>query len=151
MPGKNEIVAGIRLEGEKEFRQEITSVNKSIAASSSELKKQKLWVPLNTCLWPDGAHSSSWMALMVCLILQRHPEWNWRMRRTWLQTIFLLLECRHKRVPKWRICWRLHRQTVIPQHSSGRCIRTLRCYPSYRRTGYRDSHFTSGRNDKSGT
>ena len=39
MPGKNEIVAGIRLEGEKEFRQEITSVNKSIAASRSELKK----------------------------------------------------------------------------------------------------------------
>ena len=33
MPGKNEIVAGIRLEGEKEFKQEITSVNKSIAAS----------------------------------------------------------------------------------------------------------------------
>lgn len=39
MPGKNEIVAGIRLEGEKEFKQEITSVNKSIAASRSELKK----------------------------------------------------------------------------------------------------------------
>lgn len=42
MPGKNEIVAGIRLEGEKEFRQEITSVNKSIAASRSELKKTEV-------------------------------------------------------------------------------------------------------------
>ena len=42
MPGKNEIVAGIRLEGEKEFKQEITSVNKSIAASRSELKKTEV-------------------------------------------------------------------------------------------------------------
>lgn len=42
MPGKNEIVAGIRLEGEKEFRQEITSVNKSIAVSRSELKKTEV-------------------------------------------------------------------------------------------------------------
>ena len=42
MPGKNEIVAGIRLEGEKEFRQEITSVNKSIAAPRLELKKTEV-------------------------------------------------------------------------------------------------------------
>ena len=38
MPGKNEIVAGIRLTGEKEFRQGITSINKSISAMKSELK-----------------------------------------------------------------------------------------------------------------
>lgn len=38
MPGKNEIVAGIRLEGEKEFKQEVTAVNKSISAMKSELK-----------------------------------------------------------------------------------------------------------------
>ncbi len=38
MPGKNEIVAGIRLTGEKEFRQEITSINKSVSAMKSELK-----------------------------------------------------------------------------------------------------------------
>ena len=38
MPGKNEIVAGIRMEGGKEFREELTSINKSIAAQKSELK-----------------------------------------------------------------------------------------------------------------
>lgn len=39
MPGKNEIVAGIRLEGEKEFKQSLTSINKEINETKSELKK----------------------------------------------------------------------------------------------------------------
>lgn len=37
MPGKNEIVAAIRMEGGAEFRKEITSINKSISAQKSEL------------------------------------------------------------------------------------------------------------------
>lgn len=37
MSGKNEIVAGIRLNGEKEFRQGVTNVNKSLTAMKSEL------------------------------------------------------------------------------------------------------------------
>ena len=39
MPGKNEIVAGIRLEGEKEFKQGLASINKEINETKSELKK----------------------------------------------------------------------------------------------------------------
>ena len=35
--GKNDIVAGIRLEGEKEFKDAITSVNKSLASNKSEM------------------------------------------------------------------------------------------------------------------
>lgn len=35
--GKNDIVAGIRLEGEKEFKDGLTSVNKSLAATKSEM------------------------------------------------------------------------------------------------------------------
>ena len=39
MSGKNDIVAGIRLEGEKEFRDGLTSINKSLTAAKSELDK----------------------------------------------------------------------------------------------------------------
>lgn len=39
MPGKNDIVAGIRLEGEKEFKSGVTDINKSIATMKSELGK----------------------------------------------------------------------------------------------------------------
>ena len=38
MAGKNEIVAGIRLDGGAAFRKEITSINKSISAQKSELE-----------------------------------------------------------------------------------------------------------------
>lgn len=39
MPRKKEIVAGIRLEGEKEFKQGLSSINKEINETRSELKK----------------------------------------------------------------------------------------------------------------
>ncbi len=38
MPGKNDIVAGIRLEGEKEFKAGVSDVNKSIKTMNSELR-----------------------------------------------------------------------------------------------------------------
>lgn len=41
MPGKNEIVAGIRLEGEKEFKQEITSVNKNACRFQIRTEKNR--------------------------------------------------------------------------------------------------------------
>ena len=37
MPGKADIVAGIRLDGEKEFKQGVTNINKSITSMKSEL------------------------------------------------------------------------------------------------------------------
>ena len=39
MSGKNDIVAGIRLDGEKEFKQNVTSINKSLQALKSEMNK----------------------------------------------------------------------------------------------------------------
>lgn len=39
MSGKNDIVAGIRLDGEKQFKEDVTSVNKSITSMKSELSK----------------------------------------------------------------------------------------------------------------
>ena len=41
MAGKNDIVAGIRLEGEQQFRSSVTSINKSITALKSELNLVK--------------------------------------------------------------------------------------------------------------
>ena len=41
MAGKNDIVAGIRLEGEQQFRNSVTSINKSITALKSELNLVK--------------------------------------------------------------------------------------------------------------
>ena len=41
MAGKNDIVAGIRLEGEQQFRSSVTSINKSITALKSELNPVK--------------------------------------------------------------------------------------------------------------
>ena len=37
MSEKNDIVAGIRLEGEQKFKEGITSINKSLASAKSEL------------------------------------------------------------------------------------------------------------------
>ncbi len=39
MPGKKEIVAGIRLEGEKKFKDDVASINKNLTAMKSELGK----------------------------------------------------------------------------------------------------------------
>lgn len=39
MPGKNDIVAGIRLDGEKEFKDGITGINKELTVTKSELNK----------------------------------------------------------------------------------------------------------------
>ena len=39
MPGKKEIVAGIRLEGEKKFKDDVTNINKNLTAMKSELGK----------------------------------------------------------------------------------------------------------------
>lgn len=42
MPGRNEIVAGIRLEGEKEFKQGLSPINKEVNETRSGLKKTEV-------------------------------------------------------------------------------------------------------------
>ena len=41
MAGKNDIVAGIRLEGDQQFKSSVTSVNKTVTSLKSELNLVK--------------------------------------------------------------------------------------------------------------